>query len=363
MTTRRASSGCCSATAGTDSRREERGGAGGATSAPPASGADPSQRTDPDADLAHEREDHALDSRGASGGHDADPAKPRTLRCAATGDLARDGCRGTCDEPAAGDGGPAAKTQRHAQNSANLGAPSVGHTPQCPYPSFAGVCQNIPAGFYDWHHERPSQGRALRRPRGQHRTSSLRAPDCADMPAAAPGHYGTAACRRGASRRLARVALLPTRAPGASTTVRLRPGRVLDASGELVSLLDDGCSKDEEEDSAALFAGWVSERKRRRTAQSALQPRRQSTASISRAEPDQLMASGGPRSHPVGRGFAASGGTGSIRYSARRCWLALRQLMDGHAARGWHSLGYRSQDLQDSDGSLWSGTLIGSDGP
>ena len=37
----------------------------------------------------------------------------------------------------------------------------------------------------------------------------------------------------------------------------------------------------------------MSERKRRRTAQSVLQPRQPSTASISRAELDQLMASGG----------------------------------------------------------------------
>ena len=59
MTTRRASSATAHV-AGTDSRWEENGGAGGVGPAPPASGADPSQRIGPDFDLAPEREDHAV---------------------------------------------------------------------------------------------------------------------------------------------------------------------------------------------------------------------------------------------------------------------------------------------------------------
>ena len=78
-----------------------------------------------------------------------------------------------------------------------------------------------------------------------------------------------------------------------ATTARTGGGRAPDAGGNRISLLDGSCSEDDDEDPTALFARWLSERKRRRTAHSALQPRQPSTASISRAELDQLMASGG----------------------------------------------------------------------
>ena len=78
-----------------------------------------------------------------------------------------------------------------------------------------------------------------------------------------------------------------------ATTARTGGSRAPDAGGDRISLLDGSCSEDDDEVPAVLFARWMSERKRRRTAQSVLQPRQPSTASISRAELDQLMASGG----------------------------------------------------------------------
>ena len=196
---------------------------------------------------------------------DADPATSRTLRIAATGGSARDGRRGTSDEPAAGDGGAgcqdAASRAEPSQPRRTVGRPRSAPATRGRLPTHPGrplrlaprahlaVRRTLMMGAAppssslpdDW--TKPLSQPRLFGPRrtracGQHRTS--RAPDCVDKPAATPDQYGSAAYRRSAARRPARAAIpgrpsrTERRGPDhGATTARTGGGRVLDACGEL----------------------------------------------------------------------------------------------------------------------------------
>ena len=171
---------------------------------------------------------------------------------------------------------------------------------------------------------------------GQHRTS--RAPDCVDKPAAAPDQYGSAAYRRSAARRPARAAI-----PGRPSRTERRGPR---------PRCDDG--PDRRRPCPRRLWRTIS----RFWTEAAARTKMRTQQFYSPVDEQRRPI---PRVHPVERGLAASGRTGPVQHSARRCRLALRELEDGHGSSRMG--GYRPNDLSDSDGSLPSGTLIGPDGP
>ena len=294
---------------------------------------------------------------------DADPATSRTLRIAATGGSARDGRRGTSDEPAAGDGGAgcqdAASRAEPSQPRRTVGRPRSAPATRGRLPTHPGrplrlaprahlaVRRTLMMGAAppssslpdDW--TKPLSQPRLFGPRrtracGQHRTS--RAPDCVDKLAAAPDQYGSAAYRRSAARRPARAAI-----PGRPSRTERRGPR---------QRCDDG--PDRRRPCPRRLWRTIS----RFWTEAAARTKMRTQQFYSPVDEQRRPI---PRVHPVERGLAASGRTGPVQHSARRCRLALRELEDGHGSSRMG--GYRPNDLSDSDGSLPSGTLIGPDGP
>ena len=250
MTTRRASSAVAPAT-GTESRREEGGGAGGAGSAPPASGADPSQRAASDAEPARDGRrgpgDETVAADGGAGGRDAapgeEPGQPRR----------------TVGRPRSA----TATRGRLPTHPLRLASRAHSAVWRSPMPGAAPPPLSL---LDEWIRPPPQPGQG---------PSGPGAPGPADS-AGLPGRPTALISRQRrqaiADRRLAEEVQQdvrpwpqssdappePSAGPGGldrgATTARTGGGRAPDAGGDRISLLDGSCSENEDEDPAVLFA-------------------------------------------------------------------------------------------------------------